>query len=380
LRPAYVEPDAARREGDERRSAPPSPRSRCGAMMRLPRAIAPGDVVGVFAPSSPGARLYPDRFRRGLRALSSCFRCEVRLPHDFEQAGDYAAGRPEDRAQAFLELALDSDVRAIFTTYGGHNSSDLLPLLPRDELLRTAPKAVVGYSDTTALLLGYQALTGAVTYYGPAVLPQFGEYPEPFEYTLASARSTLMLGEGGAVEDPGFWTDEFLDWGKDGPVRARRVVEGWREPWRKGEGEGVLFGGNLSTANYLIGTPYFGPPPGPLVLFFECTGEDAKLPALRRALMQLVNCGLMDRVTAMLVGRSPHNAPRGETGLRELVLDVFGDYRFPILGQLPFGHTDPMVTLPIGCQATLSIRKDRARLEVIGPTASASEERKPHGV
>ena len=61
---------------------------------------------------------------------------------------------------------------------GGNNSNSLLPYLDYEGLCKD-PKIIVGYSDVTALLLGIYAQTGLTTYYGPAVVASFGEFP-PF--------------------------------------------------------------------------------------------------------------------------------------------------------------------------------------------------------
>ena len=338
-------------------------------MIRLPPAITPGDGIGIFSPSEPGAQKYPERFQRGVDALQSFFRAEIYLPKHFERLNSYIAGTPPERASSFLELLTNPHVKAVFTTYGGWNSSDILSLLPKD-LIASHPKVLVGYSDSTSLLLGYQALAGTVTYYGPAVLPQFGEYPKPFEYTLSSLWKAIVLAEGGPLSDPPYWTNEFLDWGEPGWQRPRKANSGQcRETWRNGYGEGTLWGGNLCTLNNLVGTPFYSPPDGPIVLFIEASGVEAKLPVLRRALVHLRDVGLMRVVSALLVGRSPDCASVGHEGLREMLLDVLASFRFPIVGQMPFGHTDPMATLPIGCASRVVADGSAALVEVIGPTA-----------
>lgn len=337
-------------------------------MIHLPPSIKEGDGIGVLSPSNPGASKYSERFRFALEALQSFFNVEIFFPNGFEHQGSYTAGSPRQRADAFLELLTNPSVKAIFTTYGGWNSSDILSLLPR-EVVRAHAKVLVGYSDTTALLLGYQALADVVTYYGPALLPQFGEFPAPFEYTLSSLRKALVLGEGGLIADPPFWTEEFLDWGGTGWKRQRTTrPDSSRELWRHGSGEGVLWGGNLCTLNHLVGTRFLRPPEGPIVLFIEATDVEARLQVLRRGMVHLRDIGLMDRVSALLVGRSPDCVPEGDEGLREMILDVLGAFRFPVVGQMPFGHTDPMATLPIGCVSRVMADGSTALVEVVGPT------------
>lgn len=59
---------------------------------------------------------------------------------------------------------------------GGNNTNSILPYIDY-EYLKRYPKTVIGYSDTTALLLAIYAKTGMVTFYGPAASSSFGELP-----------------------------------------------------------------------------------------------------------------------------------------------------------------------------------------------------------
>ncbi|MDV2384042.1 LD-carboxypeptidase, partial [Vibrio cholerae] len=54
------------------------------------------------------------------------------------------------------------------------------------EALRNDPKIIIGYSDVTALLLGIYAQTGLITFYGPALVASFGEYPPLVDETFHS--------------------------------------------------------------------------------------------------------------------------------------------------------------------------------------------------
>src|ERR1022692_4795775 len=142
--------------------------------LRLPPALRNGMRVGVFAPSARGATRFPERFSRGVRALSTALGCEVVIPPDMEAHEGRLAGSGTHRGTVFSNLVRDPSIGAIFTTYGGFNTIDMLAHVDWAALQRN-PKIVVGYSDTTALLLAIHARTRLITYYGPAVLPQFGE-------------------------------------------------------------------------------------------------------------------------------------------------------------------------------------------------------------
>src|SRR5947209_12266443 len=158
--------------------------------LRLPPAFQKGHRAAIFAPSARGVRRFPERFARGVKALGNALGCEVVVPADLEVDDARLAGSGPHRARIFEELIRDPSVGAIFTTYGGLNTNDMLAHVSW-ETVRSNPTIVVGYSDASALLVAIQAMTGLVTYQGPALLSQFGELPEPFAYTVRALRRTI---------------------------------------------------------------------------------------------------------------------------------------------------------------------------------------------
>lgn len=332
---------------------------------RLPRALRAGDLVGIFAPSLPASAWYPERFRYGIEGLKRSLGVEVYIPSQATEEGGFTSGSAKERAQVFRELVCDSRIKAIFTTLGGFNSAEILEHVVEDELRRNL-KILIGYSDATSLLIGVHALAGWCTFYGPAAMTQFGEFPTPHAFTVANLRRVLMsVTEVGELEDPPEWTNEFLDWGTSAWCsRARTMVSpAERSVWRSGYGRGVLFGGNLETLNLILGTP-FVVVPSEIVLFWEVTDAEAYLPRVQRALTQLRQAGIFDRTRAMLIGRSPDAASYRGVSLKDVVLEAAADFSFPIVADLPFGHTDPMVTIPIGVPCEVAAEATRSSIAV----------------
>jgi muramoyltetrapeptide carboxypeptidase len=48
--------------------------------------------------------------------------------------------------------------------------------------------------------------------------------------------------------------------------------------------------------------------------------------------------------------------------VRDVVLDVLGDYRFPVLAGVDFGHTGPNLPMPIGTRAEVDATARTLRL------------------
>ena len=339
--------------------------------LKLPPRLRRGDRVGVFSPAAPSASAFPRRLEQALAGLRRTLGVEP-VVAEVEPLG-FRAGTAEARARALLDL-LASDVKALVASVGGFNSAEILPYLEDAPELRAPPKIVVGYSDCTAVLLGLHALAGWCTFHGPMALTQFGEFPEPHAYTIAAFEATVA-GDAAdyVVEDPPEWTDEFLHWGGDEWHRRRReyVAPAAREVWRRGTGSGTLYGGNVETLNLLVGTPYLDVPRD-IVFFWEVVAQEAYLPRVRRALEHFRQVGLLARTRAMLVGRSPDAIPVDGWALRDVVLEATDTYDFPIVAELPFGHADPIVTLPIGLPATVTAADDDARITIHGPATIAA--------
>jgi muramoyltetrapeptide carboxypeptidase len=178
-------------------------------------------------------------------------------------------------------------------------------------------------------------------------------------------RRTIVNGDGGMLAPPGAWYLDGPDWSTDNAPRRSNPSSPMRCV-RPGHSDGILFGGNVNTLNFLIGTRYFRPPSGPLILFIEMVNAEAEWFSLRRSLVHLKQAGLLDRAVGLVVGRSPHAGP--VEYLADLLLDVAGDHRFPIIADVAFGHSDPVATLPIGVRATMTVTHGACAINIQGPT------------
>jgi muramoyltetrapeptide carboxypeptidase len=89
----------------------------------------------------------------------------------------YRSASPRDRASEINELFADSNVHALMSTVGGWNTSSVVEHLDYTMTSKN-PKVVSGFSDVTSLHCALMTKAGLSTFYGPAVFPSFGEWPE----------------------------------------------------------------------------------------------------------------------------------------------------------------------------------------------------------
>lgn len=120
-------------------------------------------TIGIFSSSSPVSATVPVRYNRGKEYLTNkgfhIIDGALYGKQDF-----YRSGSIQERANEFNQLLYNEEVKILMAAIGGNNTNSILPYIDYD-YLKKHPKIIVGYSDTTALLLAIYAKTGLITFY-----------------------------------------------------------------------------------------------------------------------------------------------------------------------------------------------------------------------
>lgn len=315
----------------------------------MPPPLRPGDAIGVFSPSSPATAFAPKRYARAKAFLESKgFRIiegSLTGRRDF-----YRSGTIRERADELNALIRNPDVRCIMSSIGGMNSNSLLPYIDY-AALKSDPKIVIGYSDVTALLLGIYAQAGLVTFYGPAAVASFGEFPPLVEETFRSfwdVTGGMTLPH--SLPTPQYWTDEYIPWELQDRAKTTRPNR-WTTV-NPGKVRGRLIGGNLNTMLGIWGTPFMPEIQKGDILFIEDSLLDAA--DQERSFAHLKLAGIFDRVGGLILGKHEQFDDQG-TGRRpcDILMEVMGKVSFPVMADFDCCHTHPMLTLPIGCEVDL---------------------------
>ena len=294
-----------------------------------PRALRPGDKVGIVAPASNVKSEMLEAGCDGLRRAGyEPFYFESILERDL-----YFAGSAERRARELEDMFARDDIRAIVCARGGYGSNNLLPALDSKTLdlkkIAAHPKIFVGYSDLTTLLTWFADSANFVTFHGPMVAKDFAVADG---VDLASWQHTLS----GAAE----W-----EIGTDSGAK----------PLVAGKAEGILYGGCLSILVAALGTPYDIHTEG-TILFMEDLA--AKPYQIDRMLMQLKLAGKLEEVRGIIFGEmlDCRQIPTQDYTLEEVVLRIVGDLGIPVAFGLRSGHVSRAnITLPIGVKARLEV-------------------------
>lgn len=340
------------------------------AALTLPRALRPGDTLGVFTPSAPSHVLHRTRYLRGLDRLRQLgFRVvEGSLTARATEQG-YRSGGPRERADELMELFDDASIDGVVATIGGANSSSLLPYLDY-ALIAANPKVFCGYSDVTSLHMALLTQAGLSTFYGPAVVPSFGE-PGGFAET-EQAFLGAVSGELGPESEwlpPEEWSRKGPRWGT--PEEADREEREWQPNpgWtvlRPGFARGSVLCANLSTLCALAGTRYFPRLAGSILMLEEMA---APFSRVERNLRQLDLMGALDGLAGLVLGKPEFPDPEGAPfELDELWAEIVGPHGdYPVVCNFDCGHTHPMLTLGQGAPVRLDARAARARLHLEAP-------------
>ncbi len=183
-----------------------------------------------------------------------------------------------------------------------------------------------------------------------------------FEYNLEYFKKCLVEESEFEVKPSDTWSDDV--WYKDQQNRNFIKNEGF-VALNKGEATGTIFGGNLCTFNLLQGTEFM-PIISNSILFLEDDDfEGEKSDAFfDRNLQSLIHQPNFDSVRAIVFGRFQKGSKMSIQKLKYIIKTKEELKNLPIIADVDFGHTNPMITFPIGGTAKLRV-DDKIELKII---------------
>ncbi|MGH9689736.1 MAG: S66 peptidase family protein [Candidatus Acidiferrales bacterium] len=309
-----------------------------------PPALHPGDAVRILSLASP---VEEAALQRGCDELA-------RLGYEpkFDRArvlarDGFFAGPPASRLCALKEALSERTTRAIFCSRGGYGSSYLLDGL---SLALTSPKILLGHSDITSLQICLWQKFNWVTFYGPMVASGFaGAADAPCGYHRESLLRAL------------------------GETKHGWPIDLFGESIVPGAAEGVLLGGCLTLVEAALGTPWELETRGGILILED---RGMKPYQVDRALMHLKQAGKFRAVAGIILGDFPEcDAPAGTESVKDVAGRILTPLGIPVAWGAPVGHTTrPMLTLPLGVRARLSISgpvDGVTQLEILEPACAA---------
>lgn len=278
-----------------------------------PTALKQGDTIGVIAPSS----YYDVAELKGAVHFLKEQGFHVIFHEQTNLKTGQIAGTPEQKINALHDYFKNPEIKAIFCTCGGNGAIHLLDKIDY-KLIKENPKIFIGYSDITILLNAISSQTGLVTFHGP---------------TLSSSRRITP-----------YWSNQMID-----------VLTGNADSIAfesKTSTEGILYGGNLSVMQALIGTPY-APNMHEAILILEDTNDHVS--RYDRMIGHMKQAGWLKSLSAIMLGEFLKSLDNPDRPFGFTIEEISQNNAptTPLITNAPFGHGERLCTLPIGANIVL---------------------------
>ena len=298
--------------------------------------------IYIYSPS--GAVRDKQAFKRGIQRLHKLGH-EVEVDVNALTSHMRFAGDDATRLAA-IHRAASSGADIALISRGGYGLTRILPGIDYKKVTKSIEKGTqfVGLSDFTAFQSALLAKTGGHSWAGPALGEDFGQ-AQPDDI-MEACFDDMLSGQG-----------EGAGW-RLSAACASVLSHKPEGVWAK---DAMLWGGNLSILVSLLGTPYFPQIKGG-VLFLEDISEHPY--RIERMLSQLLHAGVLAQQKAVVLGQftqyklTPHD--KGFK-LQSVVDWLRGQIKTPVLTDLPFGHVQTKVCLPVGKNISLVV-EDREAL------------------
>lgn len=295
-----------------------------------PPPLAPGARVALIAPAGPLRD--PGELENAIINARSMGWEPVPGEHVLAKSG-YLAGSDAQRADDLNRAIRDRTIDGIWCVRGGYGVLRVLEAIDFDSLRRT-PKAVIGFSDITALHAAIGTCARVVSFHGPTARGALSDF----------SRASL---------------ERAVSCGGDSAGEARDA-----EPFVDGVARGRLAGGNLALLAALAGTRFFPELDGAILVL-----EDVNEAVYRidRMLRHLRLTGALSRIAGLMFGAFTERGDESDTlPLADVLRETAEMSGVPCLAGVPVGHIAEQWTLPLGALAELDA--GGRRLTICEPT------------
>ena len=288
--------------------------------MRFPPLLGAGARVALVAPSGPLRG--PTDLERAMNNVRGLGWEPVPGEHVLERDG-FFAGSDANRLADFAAASSDDSIDGIWCIRGGYGAMRLLEAIDYDAW-RWRPKALIGFSDITALHSAIGGRADLVTFHGPTARGTLTDFTRDSLREAVSAGTTPYVAANADATTV-----------RPGCVRAR------------------LAGGNLALVAALVGTPYAVDLDGAILLL-----EDVNEAVYRidRMLTQLHLSGALSKCVGLVFGRFteiPAEPGDDDRPFERVIGEVADRCGVPCIANAAFGHVVDQFTIPLGATATL---------------------------
>ena len=323
--------------------------------------------LGIISPSNNVNKLFPNRYKQGIKNLS-----EIGFAaYSYDELFPYNTYKKNSVSNRIDEINyfLNENINFLIASIGGYISIQLLDKIDYD-LIKKNKTVICGFSDITALLLAIYSKTHIIQLYGPTFIVNLCEYDGIDEYTKKYFLKAINHEKYSCIASS-YSINEFIDWNILEKKKLIKKKEKKGNDWksiRKEVAYGKLIGGNLSTILLIIGTQYL-----PIdefdnsILFLEDC--ETNINEFCSYLESLRIKGVFEKIKGLVIGK--FDSQEMNNDIEDFLNEYFKEDNFPILFNVDFGHTYPILTIPIGAYAKLdNINK---KIEIINYDGKENE-------
>jgi muramoyltetrapeptide carboxypeptidase len=329
-----------------------------------PKKLQKGDTVAFIAPASGFAALIPHRLDKAKLFFESRG-YKVKIYPTATVNNGISSDTAENRAKDIMNAFSNDDVKAIITTIGGDSCHETLELLDFEKI-KANPKIFCGYSDITSLHFAFNTKSDLVTFYGPAAVCEFGETLDLNQFTVEHFFKAVTSSEPiGVITASPKWTDsKDADWMEKEDLTIGRVYKpnpGF-EWLKKGKATGNILGGGITSMMHTIGTEYWPDFTDKILLLETPEGEKfdkgEPIENIDKQLSRLKGRGTLDLIKGIVFGRGFGYTDEEILELKACISTYTEGYEFPVVYGVDIGHSDPMLTIPLGVTVSLDSAKN----------------------
>ena len=273
---------------------------------------------------------------------------------------EFVYENPELRAKDLMSAFQDKTIKAIFCAIGGEDTIRILPYIDF-KIIRENPKIFMGYSDTTVNHFMMNK-AGLISFYGPSVMCEFGEYVKMFDYTKEAVKNILFKDSKKLeIKSSPTWSKDFIPWKEENKNIEKTLIKeehGYEVLQGTGKITGQILGGCIDVFPMIIGTTIWPKQEEwkDKILLIE-TSED-KLPPnyLTYYLRNLGAEGILDEIKGIIIGKPQEEKYYEE--YKEVYKKVLKEYHkegLPVLYNINIGHAYPTGIIPLGIEIEIDL-------------------------
>ncbi|MFC0273517.1 S66 peptidase family protein [Metabacillus herbersteinensis] len=319
--------------------------------------LTKGATIGVTAPSSGVPIELHDILKLAIKRMEN--KGHTVLCGDTVWTQNKAKSAPaKQRAEEFNKMMEDENVSILIPPWGGELLIEMLEYVNYETMKE---KWILGYSDTSALLLAITLKTGLATANGTNLVDLRGEYSDPTTAKWQAVLST-HVGEKVIQTSSEKYQKEWQHTNPSSCIFHLTEQTYWRTASTKSViVEGRLLGGCIDIIRHLIGTPYgdvrtFSKErlnQGPILWYFE--NCELSTTDLRRTLVQMKLAGWFENCSGVMFGRSNANQTVENYTIEDVYKELSNELQIPVIYDIDCGHLPPQITFVNGAYAEVII-------------------------